>query len=81
MARQPLHNSPHFQIPDDHLGVLARTGDESIALADIDVGDEVEVAVEAGLQGERVTIPHLEDAARKRKSRFSVKHQNKVELK
>ena len=63
MACQAFDYSAHLQIPDDHLGVLACAGDKTIALADVNVGDEVEMPMQAGLQGQRVPVPNLQDPA------------------
>lgn len=60
MACQALDNPAHFQIPNDDLRVLSSAGDEPVALAHVDVGDEVQVAVQACLQRQRVPVPHLD---------------------
>ena len=65
MASQALDDSTHFQIPNDHLSVLTSTRNEAIALADIDVSDEVQVAVQACLQGQSVPVPHFYYSAQK----------------
>ena len=65
MTCQALDYPAHLQVPNDDLGVLACAGDKSIALADVNVGDEVEVAVEASLQGQRVPVPNLKDPTAK----------------
>ena len=61
MASEALHDSTELQVPDDDLGVLPGAGNESIAFTDIDVGDEIEVPVQARLKPQSVSIPHLDD--------------------
>ena len=60
MACHAFDDSAHLQIPNDHLGVLAGARDEPVALADVNVRDEVEVPVQARLQRQRVPIPNLQ---------------------
>ena len=70
MASQTFDDSAHFQSPYDDLSILSCARDEAIALADVDVRDEVQVAVEARLQGQRVPVPHLENPTTKHGSRL-----------
>ena len=64
MARESFDYTAHFEIPNDHLGILAGTSNESIALAHIDICNEIQVTMQAGLEGESVTVPHLKDTKR-----------------
>ena len=61
MVGEALDDATHLQIPNDHLRVFAGASDESIALAHIDICDEVKVPVQAGLQSQRVSVPYLEN--------------------
>ena len=61
MAGEALDYAAHLEVPNYHLSVFSGTGNESIALADVDICDEVEMAVQTRLQGERVSVPDLED--------------------
>ena len=61
MACQAFDYSAHLQVPNDDLGVLACAGDKTIALAYVNIGDEVEMPMQAGLQGQRVPVPNLKD--------------------
>lgn len=49
VAHEPLDNPAHLKVPNDDLGIFAGARDEAIALADVDVGDEIAVAVETRL--------------------------------
>ena len=49
VAHEPLDDSAHLKVPDYHLGIFAGASNEAIALADVDVGDEIAVAVETRL--------------------------------
>ena len=49
MAHEPLDNPAHLKVPNDHLGIFAGARNEAIALADVDVGDEIAVPVETRL--------------------------------
>ena len=61
MAHKPLDDSAHLKVPDYDLGIFAGACNEAIALADVDVGDEIAVAVETSLQVERVAVPDLDN--------------------
>ena len=61
MASKSFNDAAQLQVPDDHLGIFSGTRNESITLADVDVCDEVKVAVQAGLEGQCVAVPHLEN--------------------
>ena len=61
MACESFDNFAQFEVPDDDLGILASTCNESIALADVDVCDEIKVSMQTSLEGERVTVPHLDN--------------------
>jgi hypothetical protein len=45
MLFEPLDNATRGKVPQDELCIVARGGDEPVAFADINVGDEVLVAV------------------------------------
>lgn len=62
MRADSLDDLAHLEVPDDDLGVLARTRDKPIAFADVYIGNIIEVAVEAGLQSQRVSIPHFQNS-------------------
>ena len=49
MACQAFDYSTHLQIPNDHLGIFSCAGDKTIALTDVNVGDEVQMPMETGL--------------------------------
>ena len=49
VAHEPLDNPAHLKVPNDDLGIFAGARDEAIALADVDVGDEIAVAMETRL--------------------------------
>ena len=74
MACQAFDYSTHLQVPNDHLGIFSCAGDKTIALADVNVGDEVEVAVEASLQGQRVPVPNLKDPTAKQRKSFELNY-------
>ena len=50
------------QLPHDDLGVFSRARNKLVALADVDFGDVVEVAVQGGLQVEGLPVEDLDDA-------------------
>jgi hypothetical protein len=50
VAGQSLDDSTHFEIPNNYLGIFSSTGDKSIALADVDICDEIKVSVQTRLQ-------------------------------
>ena len=62
MAGHTFDHSTHLQIPDNDLSILASTRDKSIALANVDIRDKVEMPMETRLQGQRVTIPNLQNS-------------------
>ena len=64
MACEALDDAAHLEVPDNDLGVLARTGHKPVALADVNVCNKVEVAVQTGLQTERVAVPDFDDPAK-----------------
>ena len=45
VASQSLDDSTQFQIPDDNLRILASAGNKSVALADIDVCNEIKMTM------------------------------------
>ena len=45
MACQAFNDFAELQVPNDHLSILAGTSDKSIAFADVDIGNEIKVAV------------------------------------
>ena len=49
-----------LKVPDDNLCVFAWTCDKSIAFADIDVSNVIEVAVQRRLQGQCLSIPDFD---------------------
>ena len=49
MAHEPLDNPTHLKIPNDYLSIFAGACNEAIALADVNIGDEIAVAVETRL--------------------------------
>ena len=71
MVGEALYDAARSQIPDDRLSVLASARNKSIALADVNVRDKVEVTVQARLQTQRVPVPHLDDPVRHTSQRVS----------
>jgi hypothetical protein len=45
MLLEPLDDAARGKVPQDELGIVTRRGDELVALADVDVCDEVLVTV------------------------------------
>jgi hypothetical protein len=62
MLFEPLDNATRGKVPQDELCIVARGGDEPVAFADINVGDEVLVAVERSLQSEAISVPDFNDS-------------------
>ncbi len=60
MALELLDHAPGGELPDYNLRVLARRGQKLVALAHVHVRDVVGVAVEGGLQAERLPVPNLD---------------------
>lgn len=56
----------HFEVPNYDLGVLSCARDKPIALADVEIRNVIEVAVETGLQSERVSVPHFQNPTPRR---------------
>jgi len=50
VAGQALDDSAHFEIPNYYLSVFSSTGNKSIALADVDICDEIKMSVQTRLQ-------------------------------
>ena len=66
MLLEPLDDAARGKVPQDKLGIVARRGDELVALADVDVCDEVLVTVERGLQSKAISVPDFNDSVQKR---------------
>ena len=69
MVREALHDAAELQVPDDDLSILTSACNESIALADVDVGDEIKVAVKACLEAQSVAVPDFDNATSGRQER------------
>ena len=61
MVREALDYAAQLQVPDDDLSILTSACNESITLADVDVSNEIKVAVQACLEAQRVTVPDFDD--------------------